>query len=243
MHLPILEKEYTINSTFSDIFQRARPSALCQIMQDIADEHAVKGGFSRESILQSSNAIWMLSRVRYDLDKPLYPEQKITVKTWHRGTVGPLWYRDFTIYSDNEKIGTATTAWIVVDFDSKRLLKPHEVLPTNAKPIEGMTLPKIPIDKNGEYWGDYTVGYIDLDLNIHLNNVKAVDILTNACELQNRENKFIKSLSINYLAECRDTDVLELYKSYEGENEIKISAIAHEKPRLVMKIILEEVEG
>ena len=79
--------EYDIRLNGLDVDSRGqcKASALLNHLQNAAALAAEDGGFSRETLVERYGAFWMLARSWYRLSKPLKYEDKLTVRTWHRG--------------------------------------------------------------------------------------------------------------------------------------------------------------
>ena len=83
-------------------------------LQEAATLAAEDGGFGREKTLEY-HAFWMLARIWFRLDRPLRWEEKVTVRTWHRGSKTALMYRDFDLLAGGVPVGEAVSAgcWLV----------------------------------------------------------------------------------------------------------------------------------
>ncbi len=80
--------EYDIRLSGLDVDGRGqcKASALLNHLQNATTLAAEDGGFSRETLVERYGAFWMLARSWYRLARPLKYEDKLTVRTWHRGS-------------------------------------------------------------------------------------------------------------------------------------------------------------
>ncbi len=98
--LMYFEKDYRV--TFAQIDNRglARPSALFEIMQDSATEHA-----DALHLTENEGVLWVLSRLHCILTRPIYVHEVVHVRTWCAGIKGATWLRAFELKIGEEAIG------------------------------------------------------------------------------------------------------------------------------------------
>lgn len=207
---PIEPYEKTYEIHFGQIDNRgiARPSALFELAQDAATLHAYEVGLSRENL----NALWVLSRMKTELARPLHPYERVTVQTWCAGLKGPMWLRQFHFLTEGGIIGTAVSTWVLLEQGTHRIMRPSAL--EQAKRYQGQKINPSHIPGKLEY-SDLTehhihpVCYSDLDVNNHVNNVKIVDILSDGLDL-NLGTDYVSTLQVNYTAESRFGDQLSI---------------------------------
>ncbi len=230
-----LSKEYVFDIGQIDSRGIARPSAIVDFMQDAATRHAGELGLSGE-ILEQKRAFWVLSRLKYRLNRPLQSYETIRVTTWPRQMKGPVWYRDFLFETEGETVGSAVTAWAVVNIDTHRLMRPKSLGVVIADQIVGEPelLGRIKTD-HLEPCFDRVVRYSDIDVNRHLNNVKAVDILSDAFGLEEDETRWVSQMHVNFLAESACGTKLTLARS-QSEGGMCVAAFAGDQEKLQAEV-------
>lgn len=203
------EKDYPI--TFAQIDNRgiARPSALFEIMQDSATEHA-----DRLHLADDNGALWVLSRLHCALERPLRVHETIHVRTWCAGIKGATWLRAFELSVDDEPIGQALSAWVILDRGSRRILRPTQItaaqeylalVPGECPAVPGKLLCAALAPHHV-----HTVRYSDLDINGHMNNVKIVDVVCDGLELDRQDGRFVSEIQVNYTSECMPGEQIAL---------------------------------
>ena len=210
------EKEYLVDSRDIDPWYHCRPSGLLGALQEAAVEAACELHASREEMLNKYHCFWMLARMWYRLDRPLCWGERVTVRTWHRGARGASTYRDFDLFADGRPVGEAVSTWVLADVDTHRLFRMsglEEFQGTDGGPLcKEKTLSGLRLPQNMEKAEDRLMHYSDTDVNGHVNNVRYVDFLCDALHMENLgPDRFVSSLQVGYLAECRAGETLELY--------------------------------
>lgn len=226
-----LSKEYVFDIGQIDSRGIARPSAIVDFMQDAATRHAADLGLSGD-VLQEKHAFWVLSRLKYQLKRPLRSYETVRVTTWPRQMKGAVWYRDFAFEAQDGTVGSAVTAWAVVSTDTRRLMRPKSLGVMLEDQIVGQpeTLGHIRTEHMMPCF-DRVVRYSDIDVNCHLNNVKAVDILSDTFGLEEDETRWISQLQVNYLAESTCGTRLTL-TCEKDSNELRAAAFEGQEEKL-----------
>lgn len=210
----IYEKEYVIPVYDIGADGRLNPHSLFNYLQDIASEHAVKLRFGKDDLMKE-NRFWVLSRIAADI--AFWPgwEETIIVKTWPRGTDKLFALRDFRVYHpDGRHIASASSSWLVVDRESRRIHRPDSLLTRlNADlPVEsslGRNAVKLEqVHEDVKTGKPFRVKISDLDINLHTNNVGYIKWISDSYDLEFRLSKVPLSVEVNYLAESRWDDEL-----------------------------------
>lgn len=207
--LMYFEKDYRV--TFAQIDNRgiARPSALFEIMQDSATEHA-----DALHLTENDGALWVLSRLHCALTRPVRVHETIHVRTWCAGIKGATWLRAFELRIGGEMIGQALSAWVVLDRASRRILRPTQMpaaqeylalMPGACPAAPGKLLCTALAPHHV-----HTVRYSDLDINGHMNNVKIVDVVCDGLELDRQDGLFVSEIQVNYTSECMPGEQIAL---------------------------------
>ena len=224
------QREYPLTYTHIDCRGLIRPGAIFEIMQDAATQHAEQLQIGAADI----GALWVLSRLHVQLKRPLRVEETISLTTWCAGIKGATWLRGFRFHVNGEAVGEAISAWVVLDPESRRLLRPSAVSASayyqTAPDDERMKAPGKLRLPEGPFHHIHTVRYSDMDINRHLNNAKIVDIISDALDLDRRSGVFLSSLQVNYTAESVAGDELSLFVG-ETDGVWAVRAICGENER------------
>ena len=164
----LLTREYEVNYSHIDNRGIARPSFLWNIMQDAATVHAEALHIGPLDL----RIVWVLSRIKARLTRPLLPYERLRCETWCPGIKGASWYL-------HTSRGELFAPLPKLSCDNVRLHHVHEVR------------------------------YSDLDVNNHVNNVRAVELISDALDLY-KQPGFVSELQVNYTAETACGESLSL---------------------------------
>lgn len=207
-----LEKEYPVHVYETGPDGKLNLHSLFDYFQDIASDHAVRLGFGRDDLMKQ-NHFWVLSRICSEIS--LLPSwgETIILKTWPRGTDRLFALRDYEVrYPDGRIIALATSSWLIIDRDTKRIQRPgNERSTLNSDPFVEKALPRNAMKLetpggNGSSVPSFKVRVSDLDINLHTNNARYLKWITDSYDLDFMMNNFPLSAEINYLAESRFSD-------------------------------------
>lgn len=148
-------------------------------LQEAADQNARAMGWAREQ-LQARRLFWALTGLRISLTR--YPRwrETATLATWPAGADRLFAWRDFELSdATGATLGVATSAWLLVNEDSRR---PIRMLPE----IGAAALPrpralthdfreKLAPPERAEHERQFQVRRSDLDVNGHVNNVTFIE--------------------------------------------------------------------
>lgn len=212
---------------------------LADLLQESAWLHADSADFGR--ILLKENLMWALSRLDIKVFKSPVWGQKITVFTGGRGIEKLFAFREFLVISETgEVLARAMSSWLLVDTESKRIQRPEKVLSDRLfssevpdwRP-EKLELPSLPYLSAT----DREVATSDLDLYNHVNNTSYIRWVE---DLIGSEEMVISGLVINYLAECKNKDLIRLSLHGDEDSCQIVGEIAGRKVFLATAPILKD---
>ena len=210
----------TVDSRDTDLFGQCRPSALLGELQQAATGAACALHVSRDETLEAYHAFWMLVRMWYRLERPLYWDEALEIRTWHRGGRGASTYRDYDLYVDGKWVGEGVSTWVLADQDTHRLVRMagvKEFAGTDGGELcKDKLLGRVRLPGGMALAGQREMHYSDTDVNGHVNNTRYADFVCDALHLERvGEGQFVSSLQVGFLSECRAGEVLDLYTGLE----------------------------
>ncbi len=216
------ETTFQINTRDADPFDQCRPSSLLGYLQEAATGAAKKLRVTREELIRDYGAFWMLARIWYRIDRPIRWDQKLMIRTWHRGSHGATMYRDYDLFLDGTYIGEAVSAWVLADVNTHKLFRLSRIEglrnSTGGTLCKDRTLQKLHIPCELPLKEERLIHYSDADVNGHVNNSRYADFVCDAVGLANMgEDRFVSSLQLGYLAECRPNETLRIHAGQDGK--------------------------
>ena len=192
------ETRFRVDSRDVDLFNQCRPSALLGILQEAATQAALELGVSGPEIRRKYNCLWMVTRSWVELDGPIRWNDLLDVKTWHRGASGVSSYRDFDLFREGKPIGQGTTV--------------------GGERNKSVKLRRIPMPEVFDRRTRRDLRYSDTDINGHVNNVHYADFACDSLHLEELgKGKFVRSLQIGYVNECRAGEAIWVDTAARGD--------------------------
>ncbi len=220
----MLEKNITVASF--DVYPNStlKPSALQKIMQQLAREDCDAMGCTYNQ-MRDVNMVFVLVKLGIDIKKPIYAYDELTVRTYHNRVSGITSVREFEFYRDGEEIIHATTQWVIVKYDTRRIVRPREFpfeLTEHNIDCATIDIPRSLDAKELTERGERIVRLSDLDENDHLNNCVYSDISLDILPYDRKED-YVKNIRIIFHHEAKIGDVLRL-SADEKEGRFVVSA-------------------
>ena len=141
--------------------------------------------------------------------------------------------RDFVMTVGDEEVARATTRWVLVSYESRRIARPdalkNSVL-TNCEEVIGIAperrikLPEgVALSKQV-----YKPTLTDLDSNFHVNNTRYADYLVDYCGIDIL-SKDIKRFEIHFMSELKYPSSVEFNAAFENGRAYVIGSKEDEK--------------
>lgn len=216
------EATFPIGAGEAGLNLQCRPSGVLAILQEGATQAACRFHASGPEMREKYDALWMVTRMWYHLDRPLMWGEQVTLRTWHRGGKGPAMYRDFDLIVDGKPVGEAVSVWVLVNGGSRKLLRLSDVGELAAtdggelcknKKLSGLRLPEemTPVERRKFH-------YSDIDCNGHVNNVRYADLAADAAGLEGKlDAQFVSTLQIGYIKECMAGESVDVFRAETEE--------------------------
>ncbi|MBC8185833.1 hypothetical protein H8E88_32500 [candidate division KSB1 bacterium] len=197
--------EYKIHSYEMDVKGNASLPMLCKYMQESAYHHAENLGFGFSHLMEK-NLFWVL--VNQKIKMKSYPRwgEKIIIHTWPSGKGRLSYFRDFKIFDQNKQlIGIATTTWYAIDLEKRRPRRLEDYFEFN--PVEGELVfqerpDRLKFIEYVETLKTFQIGYFDLDINDHVNNVRYIEWILECFPLDFHKSHLLNEIEISYSSEA-----------------------------------------
>ncbi len=153
--------------------------AILNLLQEAASLNAEELGFSKSNFSEAGeNISWVLTHIKVEMVRFPRWEESVRIVTWPRRGRKITAMRDFELFSSSgERLGAATTEWMVIDLQSRRAVPIPEAVFTLANDERA---PVFAPDAFSRLKWDcaerpdalrFRAKRADIDLNGHVNNV------------------------------------------------------------------------
>jgi medium-chain acyl-[acyl-carrier-protein] hydrolase len=120
--------EHTVSITEAGANHQLRPLVLLNLLQDIAEEHALRIGIGMED-LAKKGFVWFAAKYHIRVERYPQWQEKVTMRSWLSGQQKLLALRDFQVVdSQDTVIISASSGWLVIDIDAKKPRRPDRSL-------------------------------------------------------------------------------------------------------------------
>ncbi|KAG8371727.1 hypothetical protein BUALT_Bualt13G0118200 [Buddleja alternifolia] len=214
----------------------ATVETIANLLQEVGCNHAQNVGFSTDGFattlsMRKLHLIWVTARMHIEIYK--YPawSDVVEIETWcqSEGRIGTR--RDWILkdYANGEVIGRATSKWVMMNEDTRRLQKVTDEVRDEYLVYCPKTLRlAFPEENNASLKKiaklDDPAGYTkhglvprraDLDMNQHVNNVTYIGWLLESMPQEIIDSHELQTITLDYRRECQHDDVVDSLTSPE----------------------------
>ncbi|MBE5804475.1 MAG: hypothetical protein E7316_08185 [Clostridiales bacterium] len=200
--MKIYREDLRILTKDCDLTGQWKPSAILEVMQEMAGIHGTLIGVGRDVLLQKG-VVWVLTRVEVVMDR--YPKitDVVSIETFPM-PVRRWFFPRYFIFRDEhgEEIGRAGSLWVLFDVNTRKMAKPDlatALMPDNSDLLAPLGLPATVAEVSGTLeTGLHIPVYTDLDINGHVNNTKYMDWCCNALGIETMKEHCLSRFDVNY---------------------------------------------
>jgi acyl-ACP thioesterase len=212
---PIWQEDFCIRFWDVDKTDQLTLAGTFDFFQEAAIAHAEHLGVGKK-VLDEKQQAWILSRMSVLIERRPRKDEKITIRTWPRGPEKLFVLRDYDLLGeDNAVIVRGRSAWLVLDMEKHRPLRPQPIvehMPLN----EGLNaLPDGAqgIDAEHDLVKVYErqAAYSDIDYNGHVNNARYIQWIQDAVDPEILYDARQMRLDINYLSEVKAGETIGIW--------------------------------
>jgi len=186
---------------------------LCRYMQETAHNHADNLGVGY-AFLKGKNLVWVLRGQRVRVERFPGWGDRIKIQTWPSGKDKLYYYRDFRFLSeDGERLGFATTKWMVVEVGSRRPQRSDSHFDFELwhnERVYGEEFIKPESISQPEFRDSIEVRWSDIDIYQHVNNAVYIEYIIEAQRRRFNHQQDLKEIKIEYAAEAVYGDRISL---------------------------------
>ncbi len=195
-------RRFTVASYLTDVNARIRPSAILELMQEMAGAHAEMLHVGRTA-LDPQHLAWVLTRLEVRMERYPLSGEEIEIETFPMPNRRVFFPRYF-IFRDaaGNQIGCAGTMWVVLDVNTRKMADPSQIvplMPDNRDLTAPFGMPAGVEDAPGEITEETRIPvYTDLDMNGHVNNTRYMDWACNALGVDALRTGTLRQFAVNF---------------------------------------------
>ena len=213
------EKEYYLRASDFDKFNHIKSSAVLDLFQDAAGQHAEEIGVGFDEMIKRSY-LWVLTKIKFKIiaNPSLY--QKVIVKTWPLAPNRLSYRREYCIENENgERLIVGSSEWVVIHSEKRRFLSVPDLYPfTDGFHEELMFEGKLGKTQDFDAQGTPRIvdaGFSELDANNHVNNTKYANYVLDA--INPAESDELDTFQIDYRKEVLQGTQLNIYHTRQDK--------------------------
>lgn len=202
-----------------DLNDNLLPSAIFQIFQDVASVHGEMIGVGFEAML-NKGLYWVTVRTKYDVYVQPKPYQQVVVTTWPHQKGRVDFDRDYLVEDlFGNTLIKGTSKWCVISTSTRKLVLPSAVEYPAGAEFESKVNYDFKFEKTPTVTAKQTPDFVhkvslsEIDHNKHLNNVHYAQYVFDSLK-----NEHLTHMQINFIAECKLGDVVDVYFEKVGED-------------------------
>ena len=212
------EKEYYLRASDFDKFNHIKPSAVLDLFQDAAGQHAIEIGVGFDQMIKRSY-LWVLTKIKFKIIKEPKSYQNVIIKTWPLPPNRLSYRREYAIENENgERIIKGSSEWVVINSEKRRFLSVPDLYPFNDGFHEEIMfegkLSKVADFEITDIPRTINAGFCELDVNNHVNNTKYANYVLDAINPQ--EQHQLETFQIDYRKEVFQGTKLNIYHTWDN---------------------------
>ena len=217
---------FQIEDIHLDCFGRVKPSVLLYFAQEVAGKHAALLGTDWDT-LQAKKLFWAIIRHHIQVNRLPVAGELITLETWPMPTTRVAYPRATVAYDAEGNVLFRTVAlWVLMDTENRAMVLPGKsgvtvegILCGNELALPGSLAPANPARKMQR-----TVGYAELDRNLHMNNTRYLDWVDDLLSSDFHKAHPVQEIAVCYLSEAREGQTLTMGWELTRENLLVVDA-------------------
>lgn len=207
------QKEYNLRGSDFDKYDHIKPSAILDLFQDAAGQHAYELNVGFGDLL-SRGLLWVLTRVKFKILGNISRYQSVVVKTWPLAPNRLNYRREYAIEDlDGNKLIIGSSEWVIIDSKERKFLSVPDLYPIddgfNTEIMCEERMRKVRDFDASDTPYIVNTGFNDLDINNHVNNTKYANFVIDA--INPDDNDVIDTFQIDYRKEVMQGDIIQIY--------------------------------
>lgn len=214
----IYSAEYTVPDYLCDYRDKLSMWGVARLFQQVAGFHVDSAGIGFTCLIEQGKA-WVLCRSYYEVDRLPQEGERVTLKTWSRGTDGLFAFREYLMLDEQDKRLVGSSAyWAVIDFSTRHVVRLHDLMSAMESHPESATqktqLNRLRIPKKlslGESVRQFPVQTSMIDHTRHVNNAEYIKWIFDALGDPLAVVREPFQLSLEYMQETQPNENVSVF--------------------------------
>lgn len=179
--------------------------------------------------LARRDRFWVVSKQRFRMLGKAHNMDEVRITTWPQTPGKVRCYRNYLIEKDGEPVVIGKGEWAVLDKSTGRPMPPIEIYPSemelNDETLIDEPFSRISDDFDSDPFAGYRVCSNDIDMAMHMNNVRYFWAVMGLFSSDRLEAMKIREVELHYKSQAREGEMLRFQKREEdGALELRASA-------------------
>ena len=212
------KKDFEVSSYNIDKNMNLSLVTTMGILQDIANDHCETLNADRWSLLKSSNAYWVTTKVKLDIEKMPQMNDNFVAETWCLKNSAVKFERDARFYNNEKKFINISSEWVAIDADThkirpaKTIVFPYDMECREDRAIGGkFAILNHSVSEDDKVYSR-TIYSSDIDVNNHVNNCFYSRFVLDCFTNEFLKNNPLKTYEIHFVHEAKEGDILDFYR-------------------------------
>lgn len=218
-------RTFTVDTASVNYRKKYNLVSLLRHFQDTVDDHAVEMGMDATTVWEKYAAIWIVTRIRVEIDRLPSWRDKIEVETYPLAPGIVRMERECVFTDAVGPFARLSSEWCLLDKESGRPRRPLQTgYPTGVEWRSGIVTAGYtkfdPTYDESEFLFSHTVRPSDLDLNVHMNNIAYARLAVDAFGTDEWCASPLKSFEIVFKAQSFEGEEIRIYKQKGADGRI-----------------------
>ncbi len=210
--------DYRVKSTEIDSSYKMRIDYIISLFQSITGVHSTELGVDGPTLLEKSNAFWIITKFKLKFNRFPIMDEKLQVETWPTTVKGVRFGRDFLLSKNGEDLIMGTSEWCTLDYTTKEIRRANSVCYPADMPHRtdlsgaGEFIKTKETVCDADYNHTHKSAFIDIDTNKHTNNIAYLRMALNCFSPDEFDKLNIEAVQISFLSQTYFGDEIIIYK-------------------------------
>lgn len=210
--------DYTVKYSEVDSNFQLRLDSIVSHLEDATGFHSHEMGIDAQMLLESSNAFWVLTKMKLKIERLPQQNELIEIETWPTTVSAVRFNRDYAISSDGKRIIMGASEWCTLDYTDRKIRRtnsicyPRDMVHREDRSGAGEFLKIRESVCDTDYNHTYRSSFVDIDANKHTNNITYLRMILNCFSPEEFQSLKIDVLQINFISQTFYGDEIAAYK-------------------------------